>query len=358
MPEITCRIMINLDFRRLTSLLVLNIDFTPLDDSFGVLGNFPHKCLENLAINLLSLQSLSVFNFTYLSLNHQSVCTSSPTGVESLCLSLKELKFLTTLGLNLPIRRHSDENKTPFITDLNIQNIASLISSKNLHKMSTLTLNLLNWHHRITDSTTIYLSNALKSLTSLKALNLILFDCIDVLYSAFEDLSRSTYHFTTLESLNLRLRDCGTSCASKLTERLCTTLAHLVNLKSLCLKFQSCSAKRINTLFEGLKRLDLLKTLSINFHNFMTASDVINLSNALKYLSQLENFSLNIKGSSKVTNKSVEALCESLKHLKSLKSLSVDITGCNSLTEKSLDSLSETLIQIPFLLNLDILAGS
>ena len=95
----------NLDLGCFNSLQVFSPNFVIHNLNFNmtrkVTNGFPDKCLENLTVAFLSLRSFVALNVTFSRNSIVNVCSITNTRIESLCLDLKDLKFLTTLSLDL-----------------------------------------------------------------------------------------------------------------------------------------------------------------------------------------------------------------------------------------------------------------
>ena len=347
------RLMINLDLRRFTSLLVLNLSF---DANFRPVGarhpsGFSDKCLESVAVSLLNLQSLVVFKLAFLGQTNAGDNVITNTGVESLCLSLKRLKLLNTFGLNFSAPNNMLLEAQRPLVGIDMQRIIALISRDNMSLLSTLSLNFQSWSHTITEEDIISLSKALRALNPLKTLNLNLNECLHTGGTALIYLSKSICHHTALQSLTLSFSRCRNITIEGI-KRLSTSLEYLVCLESLDLDLSYCDkigSEGMKILFEHFKSLKKLRTLSLDFKNNIIAADLESISDALIHISRLENFSLQISESSKLTDSSIESLCEGLKHLTLLKSLIINIRNSDILTDKSLDSLSGALAYLTLL---------
>ena len=384
----TFKAIANLDFKRLTSLLALNINLRIFRSLTRHNNNhYADKYLEAFAIGLLSLRSLSSLKLCFLESCNEKEIRPFNTGIESLCLSMKNLKLLTKLSLDFSYLRTN--SVTAKLTDLPIQNIAQ-ISLINLSLLTTLTLNLENMITKASikslseavqaltslESLTLYFSsapindmdmkffsNALKSLAFLKNLTLDFQYCKQISNKAFGDLSEAICHLNSLEKLDLTFRKCG-GVSSEGLKSLSGGLKFLNNLKSLLLTLYTGPNNEIQStgiaaLSEGLKGKQSLKELSISLrHSNRIDFDVVALSEALKYLSKVESFSIDIYKSTEVTEKSFDALCTSLKHLKMLSSLSLKFQYCPHLVGKPLGSLCELLACLPFLSHLRIAFGA
>ena len=352
------RLMTNLDLRRFTSLLVLNLSFDANFRPVGARhpGGFSDKCLESIAVSLLSLQSLLVFNLAFFGQINERNNVITNTGVESLCLSLKRLKLLNTLGLNFSARTDMLPEAQGSLVIIDIQKIIALISRDNMSLLSTLSLNFQSWSHTITEEDIISLSKAFRALNPLKTLNLNLSECLHTGGTALRYLSKSICYHTALQNLTLSFSRCRNITMEGI-KRLSTSLEYLVCLESLDLDLSYCDrigSKGMRVLFEHFKSLKKLRTLSLVFKKNIIAADLKSISDALIHISRLENFCLQISDSSKMTGKAMESLCEGLKHLTLLKFLRINIWSSDILTDKSLESLSGALAYLTLLSKLEI----
>ena len=159
-----------------------------------------------------------------------------------------------------------------------------------------------------------FLGKKLKRLVSLKSLNLALVDCPADLHEGFVNLGKAIGGLISLESLNIeippdvRCLEIGESFKS------------LKKLKTLSLRFSQVENQGFYEFSEGLKELELLENVNIDFSDCseMTDQSLGSVIQALSKCRNMKEFSVNFSYCEKITDIGLESISETIKNFTSL----------------------------------------
>jgi len=288
--------------------------------------------------------------------------------------TLKELKLLTSLSIDLT--RCS-------ITDSEIKALSS--NFKNLGKLKDFSLILIQ-NDELTDDGIKFLCNNLKCLERLNDLSLEIVLGRNITRNGVKYLNDTFKHFERLNSLYIDflcshgVADMGIlslsnlKCLKELTklsmnlaflkitdmgiEILCNYIKPLKKISNLSLNISNCSDITTNgykTLNKICCRLDNIKKLLLDFSENPNVTDEVikDLSNNLKYLKELKDFSLYL-GDSCLTDSGLNFLSSRLKKIEKLTHLDLLIVGCHEITNSGIIILSGDLYSCENLINLKL----
>jgi len=291
--------------------------------------------LENVNIGLFDcqrVQSQSIINFF---------------------TSIKSLKFLKSIALNLGRTNIAMASSDPFSKGLNALNPSLLesldlkyYSSPNDQSLQELGTTLQRFtslrdlgldfkeNNNITDQGLSQLASSLETLQSLSSLSLDFFSAQN-LQTSVKIIGNTIKHLAKLTSLDLNFTEQKTTNNSQLSS-LAAGLQGLTALKSLNLRFSDFTKVTdpgfvvFSQALQGLTELSSLK-LELLYMRELTNKGIISLSSAIGNLTKLTYLSLSLIGNRNFNKESTDSLGQAFKNLSSLTSIHLNFTECQSL---------------------------
>lgn len=238
--------------------------------------------------------------------------------------------------------------------EVNEKTIKILSSSlRHLNSITTLTLNFSNCPE-INDSALACLFSGFKFLKFLSIVTLDISLCPLARAKGIESLFEGLKFSKSLSSLSLTLAHCriGNSTIKNLASR----LMHLCTLSSLNINFKRLREHlEIQNITSSLQSFRSLSSLTLNFAYICKITDqqIRSFSDGLKQLNFLLTLSLNFTHCY-ITDLGIEALSSALQYLNNLSTITIVLLKCRRITIKGIQNLSSTLKYLHCLLSIHL----
>jgi len=250
-----------------------------------------------------------------------------------------------------------------------ITNDETMKSLANIIKSATKSTKLeINCFGRpITDQGLGYICKSIRSLTSLKSLDLNFGKCQNIRSLGNPSLAQSLRRFARLQNIGLNFRG---EISDQEFQKLVGSLKEIRSLQDIYLNFgwaghlggssvSNISDKAIEKLSLKLKNFMNLQKLHLDFSslNQITDKGIQSLAQSLKRIASLRSTTLRFEKCSSITNPGIVSLSQWLGKLTWLKSLKLHFFQCPNIGDMGIEGLSEALEKLSCLQRIDLNFG-
>jgi len=235
-----------------------------------------------------------------------------------------------------------------------------------LHSLKSLSL-VIDFCNKIADKNFSKLGLSAQILTSLQILDLKFSGVTDQGLKEFSNLFRPKIN--SLQSFSLDLSGCQ-NITSEGLQSLCQGLQRLESLQSMSLNFKFCNLitdEGLKTLAETLQKLTSLRSISLSFGQLSPTADGITEEYRNEILNELNEFlddfqdgmtnvilnQMVANNPAEITDAGFKNLAESLKELTSLQFIYLNFRECTKIKE-GLNNIAESLQRLDFLQSISL----
>ena len=252
------------------------------------------------------------------------LCSHLNDGIlKSLSQNLKHFLFLASLTLNVKLVTFGGPSEFPTSQGISML-FSGLKTLKALSKLEISVYNLSSLDNLCLES----LSSALTNFHSLQTLALDFYKCSNIGNKGFLSFSKALKESTNLIILNLRLNGCGIN--DECIESISMAIEGIKSLSNLSLSLDLDGMKAGKCLFWGLRKLNYLSVLKLDFDLCKSVSDeeMKCLGSCFKNMRSLRALKLSFKSCELMTDDSIEFLAQGLASLNLLESLEICFIDC------------------------------